>query len=159
MRRENRRGDAAQGKVPISQGAPSSRGLPQTLPMQQSSQPREPVPVLPQPTVTNLRGMPGLHKQAAAIQAALQQDTNNTVLQGSCNKQSLKSGRGRIDRDTAISVANAIVGCRIDYCNSLLYGVHKKDVLRLQRVQNTLSRIVTRSPKYTSSEDLRKKLH
>ena len=40
--------------------------------------------------------MPGLHEQAAAIQAALQQDTNNTVLQRNCNKQSLKSGRDRI---------------------------------------------------------------
>ena len=64
-----------------------------------------------------------------------------------------------LDWDTAIYVANAIVGSRIDYCNSLLYGVHKKDILRLQRGQNTLARIVTRSLKYTSSEELRKKLH
>ena len=67
--------------------------------------------------------------------------------------------RKHLDRDTAISVANAIVGSIIDYCNSLLFGVHKKDILRLQQVQNTLARLVTCSPKYTSSEDLRKKLH
>ena len=67
--------------------------------------------------------------------------------------------RKHLDLDIAISVANAIVGIRIDYCNSLLYGVHKKDILRLQRVQNTLACIDTCSPKYTSSEDLRKKLH
>lgn len=88
--------NAAQGKVPNSQGAPPSQGLPQTLLMQQSSQPRQPVPAMPQPTVTDLRGMLGLQEQAAAIQAALQQDTNNTVLQGSCNKQALKSGRDRV---------------------------------------------------------------
>ena len=33
-----------------------------------------------------------------------------------------------LDRDTAISVANTIVGSRIDYCNSLLYGVHDTHV-------------------------------
>ena len=87
--------NAAQGKVPATQGAPSSRGLPQTLPMQQSSHPQE--PILPQP---ELRGMPGLVEQAAAIQAALQRDTNSTLLQGS--KQSLKSGRDRIGMQTTV---------------------------------------------------------
>ena len=36
-----------------------------------------------------------------------------------------------LDWDTAFSVANAIVGSRIDHCNSLLYGVHKTDIIRL----------------------------
>ena len=85
--------NAAQGKVSAPKGAPSSRGLPQTLPFQQTSSPRE--PVLPQqtlPTVPELRAMPGLPEQAAAIQAALQRETNCTVLQG----KALKSGRDRV---------------------------------------------------------------
>ena len=87
--------NAAHGKVSVPKGAPSSRGLPPTLPSQQTSSPRE--PVLPQqtvPTVPELRGTTGLAEQAAAIQAALQRDTNITMLQG--NKQSMKSGHDRI---------------------------------------------------------------
>ena len=44
----------------------------------------------------------------------------------SCNyhMRLIRRIRKHLDRDTAISVANAIVGSRIDYCNSLLYGVH-----------------------------------
>ena len=57
--------------------------------------------------------------------------------------------RKHLDRDTAISVANSIVGSRIDYCNYLLYGVHNTCVLKLQRVQNSPARIVTQAPLYT----------
>ena len=49
------------------------------------------------------------------------------------------------DRDTAIYVANAIAGRGMDYCKSLLWGVHNKYILKLQQVQNTL--VVTRFPK------------
>ena len=60
--------NAAQGKVSVPKEAPSSRGLPPTLPFQQTSSPQE--PVLPQqtlPTVPELRGMTGLPEQAAAL--------------------------------------------------------------------------------------------
>ena len=41
--------------------------------------------------------------------------------------------------DNAKSVASAIVGARLDYCNSLLYGVSAANLYKLQRVQNTLA--------------------
>ena len=44
--------------------------------------------------VAGLRGMLGLQEQAAAMQATLQQQLNNTLLQG--NKQSVKSGHDPI---------------------------------------------------------------
>jgi len=43
----------------------------------------------------------------------------------------------------ALSVASAIVGARLDYCNSVLYGTSKSNIQRLQRIQNSLARIVT----------------
>ena len=51
-----------------------------------------------------------------------------------------------LDPNTAISVANAIVGSRIDYCNSLLFVVPDTHVKKLQRIQNSLAHIVTQSP-------------
>ena len=41
--------------------------------------------------------------------------------------------------DTAKSIATSIVGARLDYCNSLLYGTSEGNLDRLQRVQNQLN--------------------
>ena len=43
---------------------------------------------------------------------------------------------------TAKAMAAAIVGSRLDYCNSVLYGMSQADINRLQRVQNVLVRVV-----------------
>ena len=45
--------------------------------------------------------------------------------------------------DIAKYVASAIFGARLDYCNSLLYEVSAANLHKLQRVQNTVARVVT----------------
>ena len=59
----------------------------------------------------------------------------------------------------AKTIATALVSSRLDYCNSLLYNTANKDIARLQRVQNCLARVVTRSPRFSSSVPLLKSLH
>ena len=49
--------------------------------------------------------------------------------------------------ETAILLANAMVSSRLDYCSSLLYGVSKSNIAKLQRVQNALCRIIFRLDK------------
>ena len=51
------------------------------------------------------------------------------------------------------------VGSRLDYCNSVLYGMSQANINRLQRVQNILSRVVARAPWTVSSVDIRRDLH
>ena len=41
-----------------------------------------------------------------------------------------------------MSVAIALIGARVDYCNRLLYGTSKRNIDKLQRVQNSLARAV-----------------
>ena len=53
----------------------------------------------------------------------------------------------------------ALVSSRLDYCNSLLYNTANKDIAKLQRVQNCLARVVTRSPRFSRSVPLLKSLH
>ena len=74
----------------------------------------------------------------------------NSIIK-SCNypMREFKSIRKHLDQDTAISVANAIVGSHIDYCNSLLFVVPNTHVKKLQSIQNYLARIVTQTPRYT----------
>ena len=43
---------------------------------------------------------------------------------------------------------------RLDYCNSLVYGIADTDLAKLQRVQNRLTRVVTKSPPFTHSVPL-----
>ena len=61
--------------------------------------------------------------------------------------RNLRRIRKFLSDDTAILLANAMVSSRLDYCNSLLYGVSKSNIAKLQRVQNALWRIIFRLDK------------
>ena len=57
--------------------------------------------------------------------------------------------RPAISNTAAIILANAFVHSYLDYCNSLFYGLPKYSIHRLQKIQNTTARIVTRSSRFT----------
>ncbi len=59
----------------------------------------------------------------------------------------------------AKTLAVALVSSRLDYCNSLLYGCAKKHLTKLQRIQNSLARVVTKSLPLTPSLPLLQSLH
>jgi len=54
----------------------------------------------------------------------------------------LRQIRSTLDTNSAILLANALVSSRLDYCNSLYYGLPDTSINRLQRVQNSLARVV-----------------
>ena len=56
-----------------------------------------------------------------------------------------------LDLNSAKLHANALMYNYLDYCNSLLSGISKTDLTRLQRVQNRLACVVTKSPPFTCS--------
>ena len=57
--------------------------------------------------------------------------------------------RRYLDNSTAIAVANALVGSRLDYCNSLLNSISKYDLKRLNSIQYSLCRIVQRTSRFS----------
>jgi len=61
--------------------------------------------------------------------------------------------------ESAKLIAASIIGTRLDYCNSLLYGSTAQNIDRLQRVQNTLVRIMLQKPCSASATELRRELH
>jgi len=61
--------------------------------------------------------------------------------------------------EAAKTTAAAIVGTRLDYCNSLLYGSTDRNLNRLQRAQNILARVMLQAPRSTSTTGLRQQLH
>lgn len=67
--------------------------------------------------------------------------------------------RRYLSLENAKTLAHAMVTSRLDYCNSLLFALPAKDINRLQRVQNSLARVVTRSPPRAHSAPLLYSLH
>ena len=62
----------------------------------------------------------------------------------------LRRIRCHFTKSVAITLCNALVGSKIDYCNSLYYGINDKQMQHLQVVQNTLCRIMTRAHRFSS---------
>ena len=71
----------------------------------------------------------------------------------------LYRNRPLLDLNTSVLLANALVSSRLDYCNSLFLSLTDFELKRLQLVQNSLCRVVTRSSKYSHITPQLKKLH
>ena len=55
----------------------------------------------------------------------------------------IRTIRRSLTSDSTKTLVNAFVNSRLDYCNSLLYGVSEGLMDRLQRVQNAVARLVS----------------
>jgi len=60
---------------------------------------------------------------------------------------------------TAKPTATSIVHSKLNYCNSLYYGLPKYQVNRLQHTQNALARTVVQAPKFQHITPILKSLH
>ena len=71
----------------------------------------------------------------------------------SCNYhiRALRYIRSSLTDDMAKSIGTSLVASRLDYCNSLLYGCSKSNIDKVQRLQNSLARVVTNSLTFSSS--------
>ena len=87
------------------------------------------------------------------LDQALFMDRHVFIVVSSCNFhiRALRHIRPRLTLDAAESVAVSIVGARLDYCNSLLYGTSQRNLDHLQRVQNSLTRVLTQAPRRSSA--------
>ena len=62
----------------------------------------------------------------------------------SIHLRDLRRIRRHLPKPVAVVLANALVSSKLDYCNSLLRSLSSKDLHRLQCIQNSLARIVTK---------------
>ena len=67
--------------------------------------------------------------------------------------------RRYLDKQTTATLIHALVTSRLDYCNSLLYGINRRLEKRLQRVQDAAARLLTQMKKCDSMKPVRKELH
>ena len=75
------------------------------------------------------------------------------------NLYSIGKIRKFLDKPTTVKMINATVTSRLDYCNSLLYGIHKSSISKLQRCQNHAARIISMLPKSSHITPILQDLH
>ena len=59
----------------------------------------------------------------------------------------LRQIRSSLDHSSSVLLANALVSSKLDFCNSLYYGLPQSSIHRLQLIQNSLARAVCPSVK------------
>ena len=67
--------------------------------------------------------------------------------------------RSLIDVPTTEKLVHAFVTSRLDYCNSLLYGISKHQLQKLQSIQNAAARLITGTRKFDHITPILFKLH
>ena len=67
--------------------------------------------------------------------------------------------RSFIPKYAAIILANTFIHSRIDYCKNLFYSLPKYSINRLQKIQNSVARIVTRTSRSSHITPVLKSLH
>ena len=57
--------------------------------------------------------------------------------------------RNILSNDACAQLIHSLVTVRLDYCNSILYGLPDNSLYRLQKIQNTVARILARLPRFS----------
>ena len=57
--------------------------------------------------------------------------------------------RNILSNDAYAQLIHSLVTVRLDYCNSILYGLTDNSLYRLQKIQNTAARILARLPRFS----------
>ena len=73
--------------------------------------------------------------------------------------RNIGKARRVLREDATKTVMQSLVMSRLDYCNALLIGIQQDLIAKLQRLQNSAARIVSRTRKYEHITPLLIKLH
>jgi len=71
----------------------------------------------------------------------------------------LRRIRPDLDLSTALIIGTSLVHSKLDYCNSLYYGLPKTQLTRLQHILNSLVRAVVAAPRSSDPDQILKSLH
>ena len=84
---------------------------------------------------------------------------NNTCKIAFYYIHNIRKIRKYLSVETTRTVVHAVVIGRVDYCNSLLYGLSMKSISKLQRVQNAAARLITNTTRYDHVTPVLRSLH
>ena len=81
------------------------------------------------------------------------------VPQRSIISTTLEELEGSLTKECTETLIHAFISIRLDYCNSLLFGVSEGQLQKLQRVQNAAARLIFQESRYCRITLLLKSLH
>ena len=96
-------------------------------------------------TASSVRNLGGVFDSALSSEAFV----NPICKSAWCNLFNISRSRRSLTTDAAKILIQAYVISKIDYCNSLLYGIPDKLLNRIQRIQNYAARVVLRLHKFS----------
>ena len=67
--------------------------------------------------------------------------------------------RKYLSRDSLVVLIHAFITSRLDFCNGLLYGLPKSQIVKLQRIQNAAARLAMNIGKYSRVTQALQDLH
>ena len=118
--------------------------------------------------VSNLQYISKLTEKAVFIQTHGQMVTHNIDRSSSVRNlsvmldESLEMNRRLskyLSKECRQSLVHAYVTSRLDYCNSILYGLPKYQLSKLQRIQNMAARLITDTMKFDHIKPVLYNLH
>ena len=89
----------------------------------------------------------------------LQEHINKTCRAAYFHIHNIRHIRKFLTKKATETLVHAFVIGRIDYCNSLLYGLPSVYVDKLQRLQNSAARLITHTPRFHHITEVLKSLH
>ena len=108
--------------------------------------------IRPSPNVRNL-GVVFDNKMSMTKQV------NSIISSAYLQLRNIKRIQRYLDKDTKHHVVRALILSRLDYANSLLYGLKSQDLRRLQSIQNKAAKLIFSVPRLTNPVPLLNKLH
>ena len=88
----------------------------------------------------------------------MQSHVNKTCKAGYYYLHNLSRIRKYLDKKTTECLVHAFITSRLDYCNSLLYGLPDRLISKLQRVQNAVARLVYKAPRFCHTSPILEEL-
>ena len=79
----------------------------------------------------------------------LQEQIQKTCKSGFFHLYNIRRIRKYLSQESARTLVHAFIIGRIDYCNSLLFGLSSAHLLKLQRLQNAAARLIFNVPRYS----------
>jgi hypothetical protein len=90
---------------------------------------------------------------------SMTKQVNSIISSANLQLRNIRRIQRYLDRDTKHHVVRALILSRLDYANSLLYGLKSQDLRRLQSIQNKAAKLIFSVPRLTDPVPLMNNLH